>query len=89
MRRLFGLGKDADGGGAHLGKGGTVDDHGIVVGQRYIKIDAGPGAWEVLSVFAGPRNMPHARIASLEEPDVVRVVSLAALGDRSRYQPVA
>ncbi len=60
----------------------------VAVGQHYVKLDAGPDPWEVLSIFAGPRDVPHARIVRLAEPDTIRVVSVGTLTDRRRYRPI-
>lgn len=90
VRRWWGLVSAKDGQENLGGKGEAHGAHpsGVAVGQRYIKIDAGPGAWEVVSIFAGPQDVSHARIASLEEPDTVRTVSIAVLTDRNRYRPI-
>lgn len=91
VRRLFGLATadprpvESTGNGAE--RAGPANGR-VKVGQRYVKVDAGPGAWEVLSIFAGPHDVPHVRIANVEEPDTVRAVSLAVLLDRRRYQLV-
>ena len=63
-------------------------DGRVKVGQRYVKVDAGGAAWEVVGIFAGPLGVPHVRIANLEEPDTLRAVSVSALVDRNRYQLV-
>jgi hypothetical protein len=63
-------------------------DGRVKVGQRYVKVDAGGAAWEVVGIFAGPLGVPHVRIANLEEPDTLRAVSVSALVDRHRYQLV-
>jgi hypothetical protein len=60
----------------------------VAVGQQYVKLDAGPDPWEVLSIFAGPSDVPHARIVRLAEPDTVRVVSVGTLTNRRRYRPI-
>jgi len=87
VRRLFGLDrpKRAQNNSEAASEAMTPDGR-VRVGQRYIKVDAGPAAWEVLAIFPGPLDMPHVRISSVEEPDTIRVVSVAALLDRRRYQ---
>jgi hypothetical protein len=60
----------------------------VGVGQEYVKLDAGPDPWQVLSIFAGPGDVPHARIVRVTQPGEVRVVALAALVDRHRYRPI-
>jgi hypothetical protein len=87
VRRLFGLDrpKRVPNNSEAPGEAMTPDGR-VRVGQRYIKVDAGPVAWEVLAIFPGPLDMPHVRISSVEEPDTIRVVSVAALLDRRRYQ---
>jgi hypothetical protein len=60
----------------------------VAIGEHYVKLDAGPDPWQVLSIFAGPSGVPHVRIVRLAEPDTIRVVSLTALADRRRYRLV-
>jgi len=64
-------------------------DGRVKVGQRYVKVDAGGIAWQVVSIFAGPLGVPHVRIANVEEPDTLRAVSVSTLLERSRYRPVS
>ena len=89
VRRLWGLVAPSAGQGESRKSGSSGNgSSGVKVGDLYRKVDAGPAAWSVLSLFAGPHGVPHARIASVEEPDTVRTVSIAALTDASRYQRV-
>ncbi len=91
MRRLLGISqaKEGHGGnGAHASEVSETAGGRVKVGQRYLKVDAGPTAWQVVSIFAGPLGMPHVRIVNVEEPDTLRAVSVSALVDRGRYQLV-
>jgi hypothetical protein len=67
---------------------GASGDSGVKAGDRFYKVDAEPVAWEVLAVSAGPHGVLHARIATAEEPDTIRTVSIAALTDPNRYQRI-
>lgn len=91
VRRFFGLAAAKAGEGEHEASRSEPmesPDGRVKVGQRYVKVDAGGAAWEVVGIFAGPLGVPHVRIANLEEPDTLRAVSVSALVDRNRYQLV-
>ena len=91
VRRFFGLAAAKGSEGEHetsRREAMETPDGRVKVGQRYVKVDAGGAAWEVVAIFAGPLGVPHVRIANLEEPDTLRAVSVSALVDRNRYQLV-
>ncbi|MFI5020119.1 MAG: hypothetical protein ACHQRJ_00520 [Alphaproteobacteria bacterium] len=91
VRRFFGLAAAKGGEDEHetsRSEAMESPDGRVKVGQRYVKVDAGGAAWEVVGIFAGPLGVPHVRIANLQEPDTLRAVSVSALVDRNRYQLV-
>ena len=91
VRRFFGLAAAKEGEGEYetsRREAMESPDGRVKVGQRYVKVDAGGAAWEVVGIFAGPLGVPHVRIANLQEPDTLRAVSVSALVDRNRYQLV-
>ena len=91
VRRFFGLAAAKEGEGEHESSRREAmesPDGRVKVGQRYVKVDAGGAAWEVVGIFAGPLGVPHVRIANLDEPDTLRAVSVSTLVDRNRYQLV-
>jgi hypothetical protein len=89
VRRLWGLvSPSATHADTETSENAASGGAGIKAGDRFYKVDAGPVPWEVLSVSPGPNGVQHARIASMEEPDTIRTVSIAALTDPGRYQRI-
>ncbi len=60
----------------------------IQVGQRFRKVDAVRTVWRVVAV-APERGTPrHYRIAALNDPSTVQLISEKALANPKLYQPV-
>ena len=58
----------------------------IIEGQRYRKIGAGGGLWEVIAIGSDASGAMHARMQSIDEPKTFRTFAIGALADpRSFY----
>ena len=60
----------------------------IVQGQRYRKIGAGGGMWEVVAVRTDASGATHARMLSIEEPTTFRTFAIGALSDTRNFHIV-
>jgi hypothetical protein len=60
----------------------------IVQGQRYRKIGAGGGLWEVVAVRTDASGAIHARMQSIEEPKTFRTFAIGALADMRNFHIV-
>ncbi len=60
----------------------------IVQGQRYRKIGAGGGMWEVVAVRADESGAIHARMRSIDEPKTFRTFAIGALADTRNFHVV-
>jgi hypothetical protein len=60
----------------------------ITEGQRYRKIGAGGGLWEVIAVGSDPSGAVHARMRSIDEPKTFRTFAIGALADPSSFHVI-
>ena len=65
---------------------------GVKEGQRYAKIYGQPdyrSDWEVSSIVAVFKSLPHARLVNVDDPQDVRIVSCDTVADRRYFRLMA
>lgn len=58
-------------------------------GQRYAKIHGRPGfksGWEVRSIVAEVKSLPHALLVNLDDPQDIRTISCNTIADRQYFK---